>query len=151
MHVNGRKLVVGQNKVNYLSYDLEEGGFSLQSYIQSQKDKLPRVNSKGEIRKILGIFNVSRSVSPGLSCVVKPQQLALNASKFPAGSNLCKWVQNVWSYILINSIKLYLKSDTYHLQVDWSASGYGYLLYAGAPQAWCAGWGEFDGIRHKSL
>lgn len=58
------------------------------------------MNSKGEICKIQGIFNVCRSVHLGLSEVLKQLQLPLIARKSPNGIDFCKWVHEVWSYIL---------------------------------------------------
>lgn len=93
------------------------------------------MNSKGEIRRILGIFNVCKSVCLGLSKVVEPLQSYLNARQLPKRSDLQKWVHDAWSYILKNNMQLSLQVlAIYDLQVDWSSVGYGYLLYLGASE-----------------
>lgn len=90
MHINASMLIVRQLRVNYLRYDLEAGGFSLDSYIHMQRDKLSPVNSRGEVRKIISFFNVCGSVCPGLGVVFRPLQLALNTKELPRGRDLRK-------------------------------------------------------------
>lgn len=82
---------------------------------------------------MLGIFNLCRSICPSLDVMVEPLQLPLNANKLLNNSELPKWVQNMWSYILADNLRLSLKQPaSYLLQVDSSSSRYGYLIYVGA-------------------
>lgn len=46
MHVNDDKIYCSQKKVMFLGYDIMAGGFSLDTYVQEQKEKLPKVSSR---------------------------------------------------------------------------------------------------------
>lgn len=94
------------NKVVYLCFDLDNGSFSLESCIHEQTKKLPKVNSRGEIGRILSIFNVCCNVRPGLSKIVEPLQATLNAKKLPECNNLCRWTEEIWTFLFKNNMKL---------------------------------------------
>lgn len=73
-------------------------------------EKLPLVELKGEIRKMLGIFNTCRNVFSGLATMVRPLYVELNARELPNSKKVHMWVQEVWDYILANNLQLSLKS-----------------------------------------
>lgn len=60
MHVNADKIQLWKEKVLFLGYDVLAGEFSLNTYVQEQKEKLPGVSSKSEIRRVLGVLNLCR-------------------------------------------------------------------------------------------
>lgn len=79
MHVNREKMQLGKEHVLFLGFDIHATQFILDTYVEAQRKRLPSVSSRGEIRKLLGIFNLCRQTCPGLARVLKPMQDELQA------------------------------------------------------------------------
>lgn len=64
---NPVKMVLYKRKVTYLGFNVDDHGYSLESYIQKQSHHLPTGSSLHGIRKIFGIFNMRKASVPGLA------------------------------------------------------------------------------------
>lgn len=71
MYVNANKIQCGHKKVVFLGYDVS-CGFCWDTYVQQQQGKLPKVSSRTEICRILGIFYVCTGSCLDLAKWVKP-------------------------------------------------------------------------------
>lgn len=54
MHIKREKMQLSRKHVLFLGSDVCEGAFSLDSYVEMQKKRLPFVSSRGEIKKNIG-------------------------------------------------------------------------------------------------
>lgn len=79
--------------------------------------------------------------------VVKPLQDLLHVKELPDTKELGRICEEIWQYILNNnwSLSLMKEVDAYHIEVEWSKDGYGYVLYAGSPDQ-----GLLVGLNSKS-
>lgn len=88
--------------------------------METQQARLPEVSSRGEIRKMLGIFNLCRAICPKLARALKLLQTALTAPKIPSEDDLQKMAQGMWKFILENKLRVSLEKDPvfFSIKVD---------------------------------
>lgn len=133
LHANESKLRLSKKEINFLGYDLVAGCFSLDSQVAEQREILPKVSSRAEIRKVLGIFNVVR-----IYCL-DPAKWVLLLHKYLKDGilqdvmSLRKKIQQLWDNILRCGTRLCLERDPleFHLMVDWTVERWGYALFGG--------------------
>jgi len=136
LQTNPAKAQWCRREVRYLGYEVSQGRISLRGYIEDQCGQLPRVSSRREIRRILGIMNLCRPCCPMLSEILGPLQAAAVSKRLPTQQDLEREARVAWSQILSSNLRLALptpgKGELY-LECDWSQTGKGYVLYSGPP------------------
>jgi len=121
--------------VRFLGFDISQGQISLQRYVEEQCHHLPRVATRGEIRKILGIMNLCRPCCRNLASIVEPLQKAVGSSRLPDLKDLEEMTRTAWTRILSSTLwmSLTVPGVEMYLECDWSQTGKGYVLYCGPP------------------
>lgn len=134
MHVNTKKIQLEKKQMLFLGYDVFAGLFSLNTYVQEQKTKLPKVSSRTKIRRILGVFNICRGSCSDLARWVQPLQELLKAEQLPTGEVLVEITQRIWEKVVEHGTALCLDREPreFHLMVDYSSTGCGYVLFSKA-------------------
>ena len=134
MHVNPKKVQFCRPTVSFLGFSLSGDAFHQRNYISKQLSQLPLVRSKKDLQRILGIFTACRGTCPGLGLAIAPLYSFLQNSvrkiDWPSVQNQ---VRAVAAHLLRNSLSFLrcVASPVFHIEVDWSGAGAGYLLYAG--------------------
>lgn len=95
-HVNESKLKMSKKQISFLDYDFVPGSYSLESYVGNEKDNFPRVSSRKEIRKVLGIFHLVRMPCLDLALWVRPLQKYSKDGVLPDVMNLRKETNQIW-------------------------------------------------------
>ena len=134
MHINPRKIQFCRTSVKYLGFSVSGDSYHQRAYISSQLAQLPAVTSKKGLQRILGIFTACRGTCPGLGLAIAPLYAHLGSSVRQVDWNSVQdVVRSVAAVILRNSLTFLrcVESPVFHLEVDWSGAGAGYLLYAG--------------------
>ena len=134
MQINPRKLQLCSSSVKYLGFSISGDSYHQRAYISSQLAQLPSVTSKKALQRILGIFTACRGTCPGLGLAIAPLYAFLGTSVREVDwSSVQDLVRSVAALILRNSLTFLrcTQSPVFHLEVDWSGAGAGYLLYAG--------------------
>lgn len=111
MHVNLEMAQYVQNHVVFLGYDLRPENIGLESYIEQLRKRIPLINSKGEVRKMLEVLNLFRTVCPQLGTWIQLLQDILVYDVLPSVEKLRKLVGEVWKYVLHHNISIPLMKD----------------------------------------
>ncbi len=134
MHINPQKIQFCRPSVKYLGFSVSGDSYHQRAYISSQLAQLPVVTSKKGLQRILGIFTACRGTCPGLGLAIAPLYAFLGASVREVDwSAVQDLIRSVAAVLLRNSLCFLrcVDSPVFHLEVDWSGAGAGYLLYAG--------------------
>jgi len=124
-----------RRRVRFLGYEVSQGQVSIRGYVEDQCNQLPRVETKREIRRILGIMNLCRPCCRNLAEIVEPLQKAVGSNQLPGLSELEEMTRRAWARILSTTLGIHLASPgvEMYLECDWSQEGKGYVLYSGPP------------------
>lgn len=132
MHPNVNKIQLKKKKVLFWGYDVSVAKVSPDKSIQGQHQQLSKIASKSEIKRVLGVFIVCKGVCLKLARWVQPLQTILKAEKFRVGNEVFNVIQEVWKKVIQFGVSLCLcdKQHAFHLMVDYSTKGWGYVLFA---------------------
>jgi len=135
LQTNPEKAQLCQPTVRFLGYEVSQGQVSLRGYVEDQCRQLPRVSTRREIRRILGIMNLCRPCCKNLAEIVEPLQRAVGPGQLPGLSELEELTRRAWARILSSNLWIHLArpEEEMYLECDWSQEGKGYVLYSGPP------------------
>lgn len=141
-HINSGKMQYRQEEVVFLGFNLRGQTISMESYIERQRTRLPRVTNRRELQVALGIVNVLRSFVPDLSAKLAPFYDALKTNGRKVDWKILEdQFDRAWAEIMGSSLALCRDStkidqSSYVLCTDWSGEGVGYALYLGDRLVW---------------
>ena len=141
-HVNLSKMQYRQEEVVFLGFNLRGQSISMESFIERQRARLPRVTDRRELQVALGIVNVLRSFVPDLSAKLAPFYDALKTTGRKVNwRSVEDQFDRTWAEIMGNSLALCRESEeiaqsSYTLCTDWSGGGVGFALYLGNRLVW---------------
>ena len=111
-HVNSSKMQWRQSEVDFLGFNVRSTGkVTMESYIERQRKKLPRVTCSKELQRALGIANVLHHVVPNLAT-----HLAFYYKLLKTKVGTVDWAvvekefDVTWARILGSSLALYRES-----------------------------------------
>ena len=133
-HVNPKKVQFCSPHVHFLGFSISGDQYHQHNYISKQLTQLPIVRTKKDLQKMLGIFTACRGNCPGLGLAIAPLYSFLQTDRRHIDwSSVQTTVRSVAAHLLRNSLAFLrcVSSPVFHIEVDWSGSGVGYLLYAG--------------------
>jgi len=135
LQTNPEKAQWCKSSVRFLGYEVSQGRVSLRRYVEEQCRQLPRVATRREIKRILGIMNLCRPCCRKLAGIVEPLQKAVGQSRLPELKDLEEMVRKAWGEILSSTLwtSLVIPGVEMYLECDWSQEGKGYVLYSGPP------------------
>ena len=134
LHVNPRKVQFCCPSVQFLGFSLSGDQYHQRNFISQQLAQLPLVRSRKELQRVLGIFTACRGNCPGLGIALAPLYSLLHKQVHSIDwSEVQNLIRAVAARLIRNSLNFLrcVASPSFHLEVDWSGAGAGYLLYAG--------------------
>lgn len=119
MKINVKKAKIGVRKTVYLGYTMCRSSFSLEDYISQQSQNIPPILTKKDLQKLVGVFNVCRSMYPQFNSWMHViYDLPKGASSHEKRSALIE----VWSKVLENHQQIGRgegpEDEEYHLFTD---------------------------------